>query len=422
MSKIIRYMSFLLVAGAFLACDDSDNDRSSNPQNPSVPQTNPGNQTQTPPNGGNQTQTPPNGGNQTQTPPNGGNQTQNPPDGGKQDQNPPDDGKQDQNPPDDGKQDQNPPDDGKQDQNPPDDGKQDQNPPDDGKQDQNPPDDGKQDQNPPDDGKQDQNPPDDKNGTDPCKDIKCTKGTCLEGVCVTDAMKAIQDGDECDPVTFVDFCDGSKITYCDHGIVIHDTCDEGCAVYEETYFGLKRQRAGCIDGGDCTKLDELRRTCGLESGVSQVLATACQKTTRDTLKWISVSGYYCKGSCDAKGEKCELVESAKECDPYDKSSYKCDRRNIVTCYLNSNLIASKRSTSCDDKCIKLNGVAMCGFACQKEGELANYCINADSMSIEDSGQFICQKTDDGNLYRVWTSEYEVCDDDKGCDHSTGECK
>ena len=253
---------------------------------------------------------------------------------------------------------------------------------------------------------------------DPCAAMNCAQGVCMEGVCVTDAMKRAQEGDICDPETFVEFCNGNTSVYCDHGFVQVAPCSESCVVYEETYFGRVRMQSGCVDSGSCTELNALRRECSIVSGMGQVLATACQKTTRNELKWVSVDGYYCKGACDAQKEKCALLED--ECDPYDLSNYKCDRHRLTTCYLDSNLIAHVRKDYCDDKCVTVNGVAMCGFACTTENARENRCIYADSTEVYDSGDFICTKTDASELYSVWTGEYSACVD--GCDHSSGVCK
>ncbi|MBQ9393910.1 MAG: hypothetical protein IJU23_00100 [Proteobacteria bacterium] len=254
---------------------------------------------------------------------------------------------------------------------------------------------------------------------DPCASVKCTSGTCSEGVCVTAEMKNYHNDQTCDPETFVEFCDGNVAVYCDHGVVMSGACDEKCVVYSETYFGLVRQQAGCVDGGACNTLNELKRTCSVVQGMGQVLTTACQKTTRGTLNWVSVNGYYCAGLCDGNGEKCALTEG--ECDPYDASNYSCERHTLNTCYLDSNLIARKRTDYCDDKCISVNGISMCGFSCDKEGDRSNRCVYADSLSIQDSGEFVCTKTDSGALYSIWNGEYSLCDETKGCNASTGVC-
>ncbi|MBR4986901.1 MAG: hypothetical protein IKY83_14300 [Proteobacteria bacterium] len=254
--------------------------------------------------------------------------------------------------------------------------------------------------------------------SDPCANMSCPQGTCQEGVCVTAAMKAVKEGDICDPETFVEFCNGNMSVYCDHGVVQVAPCSESCVIYEETYFGRVRMQSGCVDGGACTELNALRRECSIVSGMGQVLATACQKTTRGELKWVSVDGYYCKGACDANKEKCALIEN--ECDPYDLNNYKCDRHSLTKCYLDSNLTASVRKDYCDDKCVTVHGVAMCGFACTSENARENRCVYADSTDMYDSGDFICTKTDEGELYSVWTGEYSACLD--GCDHSSGVCK
>ena len=278
----------------------------------------------------------------------------------------------------------------------------------------------------PDDGKGDVTPDDGKDDTssepaganDPCKDVTCQEGVCSEGICVTEAMKQIPDESVCDPETFVSFCDGNRTVYCDRGMVMSGTCEEGCAVYEETYHGRTHRRSGCVDGGVCTELNALRRSCSVVSGVGQVLATACQKTTRGDMKWISVDGYYCQGTCDLKQEKCALVEG--ECDPYDASNFSCDRRTLHACELDSNLQAHAVTRYCEDACIQVQGISMCGYACRDEGARDHQCVTVGTATVMDLGDFICTKSDSGALYSVWTGQYEYCHN--GCNASAKVCR
>ena len=331
--------------------------------------------------------------------------------------NPPADQQQPTDPPADQQQPTDPPADQQQPTDPPADQQQPTDPPADQQQPTDPPADQQQPTDPPADQQQPTDPPAD--SSDPCNDVQCTKGTCSEGVCVTNEMKKIQDDTPCDPETFVEFCDGNRAVYCDRGIVASGTCDEGCAIYEETYFGAVKTQAGCIDGGECSELNELKRSCTMmKEGFGQVMAVACQKTTRNTLRWVSVDGYYCKGLCDGKGEKCALQEN--ECDPYDLSNYSCDHHTLNTCYLDSNLTGNKRTNYCDDKCVTVNKIAMCGYACSNEGEHTHVCMNADSTNIKDSADFYCRKTDSGELYSTWSGTYDLCN--SGCNSSTGKCQ
>ncbi len=252
---------------------------------------------------------------------------------------------------------------------------------------------------------------------DPCKGVSCTSGTCLEGVCVTPEMKNIKEDAICDPETFVEFCDGNRVVYCDQGAVVIGQCDERCVVYEETYFGIVRQQAGCVDGGECTELNAVTRTCSVVQGNGQVLVTACQKTTRNKLQWVSVDGYYCRGLCDGNSEKCALLDG--ECDPLDRSNYSCDRKSLTKCQLDSNLMGMIRNEYCDDKCIQVNGISMCGYACDTEGAQQTKCVNADSEDIRDSGKYVCVKADNNALYSVWNGDYSICF--SSCNEATGSC-
>ena len=260
---------------------------------------------------------------------------------------------------------------------------------------------------------------DDDKPIDPCKGVTCEQGSCQQGICVTDEMKAVNADDPCDVETFVEFCDGNRSVYCDQGFVQIGSCSEGCVVYEETYNGRPKMQSGCIDGGSCKQLDELKRTCGVvDKKYSQVLATACQRTVSNELKYVSVDGYYCKGACDAKGEKCELV--ADECDPYDKSNYSCKGTLLTQCYLDSQLIGVKRTIPCQKECVSVSGFAMCGMPCEKEGDRSRACVYADSTEHQDSGDMVCVTTDAGKLSAVWTRDYTFCEEN--CNTNTGKCE
>ena len=191
---------------------------------------------------------------------------------------------------------------------------------------------------------------------DPCLGVTCSSGACQQGVCVTEAMKKVKEGDECDTETYVEFCDGKQTYYCDQGMIMIGTCDTACVVYEETVNGIVRRQSGCVDGGSCTQLNEIKRSCELISKMPTVFVTACQRTTSNTLQYVSVDGYFCQAACDAKGEQCALTEN--ECDPYDLSAYACDGKTLQKCYKNSNLIAEKREEYCRDSCVSVNGMAM----------------------------------------------------------------
>ena len=257
-----------------------------------------------------------------------------------------------------------------------------------------------------------------------CDSALCAQknGTCNQGVCVTSQMLAIEDGDTCDSQNFEPFCKGKIPVYCDHGMVplSGGECEEGCVVYRETYWGEPKWQSGCIDGGSCRGLNQIKRECVLIDGIPTVMVKACQQTVENGLQWVSVNGYGCQAGCDTTLGKCAQTE--EECDPYDHGNYSCDNQTLRTCYINSSGIAVKRSDYCDDKCVIHGNIPMCGYSCTQEGQREHRCVHADSMSYFDSGDFICKKVDSGELYSIWTKDYVVCATPETCEASTGECQ
>jgi len=254
-----------------------------------------------------------------------------------------------------------------------------------------------------------------------CDGITCSEGTCDEGVCVTSAMKKYKSDDLCDPETFIDFCDGETAVYCDNGIVIvADTpCGKDkCVIYMDTTLSRPRKKATCSEGS-CTDLGKIETSCETIKGYGSVVyATACLKTTRNTMETVNIDGYYCMGSCNSSKTKCELVEG--ECHPYETTPT-CDGQQLITCYMNSNLEAISRKEFCNKACIHVGGKDMCGLeTCQEAGARKNICGYADSTIDKDSLDTICVQADDEKYYQVRTGLYEVCND--SCDRTTGECK
>ena len=244
-------------------------------------------------------------------------------------------------------------------------------------------------------------------------------GGCSQGVCVTPEMRQVEEGDACDLETYVEFCWNEIPYYCDQGGIppLENTCDEGCVVYEETFWGKPHKQAGCIDGGACTVLDEIRTECVNTGGVSVVYAKACQMTAENGLQWVSVDGYVCMGGCDSSHEKCADVDGG--CNLYDESYYGCDHLTLSTCYINSNHKAESREEYCEGGCVVSHGIPMCGFACDTEGAREKRCVHGDSMDYLDSGDFVCKRMDNGELYSVWTTDYDFCLN--SCDARSGEC-
>ena len=255
---------------------------------------------------------------------------------------------------------------------------------------------------------------------DPCKAVRCDEGICDEGVCVTDAMKAVKAETPCDSEIFAEFCVKETTYYCDRGaqIVIIGQCDEACVMYDDTTSSRILRRSGCVDGGSCSEPDAIRTECVDTPQGSQVFVSACQRTTRGTLAWISVDGYVCQGQCNAEHSACALEEN--ECDPY-RYQASCDRNMLSTCFVNSSLKGHIRQEYCDASCTTFHGKAACGMeTCAEPGTRKSLCAPFDSENDYDAIDTICAADDQGTLYQVRTGQHTYCAD--GCDQTRGTCQ
>lgn len=101
---------------------------------------------------------------------------------------------------------------------------------------------------------------------DPCAAVTCTEGTCDRGICVTEAMLALDNTDHCSSSEFVNFCNGDKYVQCvDDTIFIDDCAGDGigkCTVanvignkYEATCTGDPKAIEICKANPDAKTVD-----------------------------------------------------------------------------------------------------------------------------------------------------------------------
>ena len=156
---------------------------------------------------------------------------------------------------------------------------------------------------------------------DPCKDVTCTEGTCDRGVCVTDAMKNVKVGDECDG-SFVDFCLGDSMVFCSQDGVAIESCaeDGGCAMVKETNGGEEHLVSWCNGPSDkCTEDGQKIGYCAdYSSELSYESHYLCVKNTEGKYTATDRSLYseleICSAQCNATKTDCayETCTSTEE--------------------------------------------------------------------------------------------------------------
>lgn len=156
---------------------------------------------------------------------------------------------------------------------------------------------------------------------DPCKDVTCTEGTCDRGVCVTDAMKNVKVGDECDG-SFVDFCLGDSMVFCSQDGVAIESCaeDGGCALVKETIGGEEHLVSWCNGPSDkCTEDGQKIGYCAdYSSELSYESHYLCVKNTEGKYTATDRSLYseleICSAQCNAAKTDCayEVCTSTEE--------------------------------------------------------------------------------------------------------------
>lgn len=147
---------------------------------------------------------------------------------------------------------------------------------------------------------------------DPCAGVECAAGTCERGICVTDEMKALNEGDHCDPASFQSFCNGDKTMECTNdGQIVSDDCAADnigkCTAVES--FG--KRFATCSGNADmlarCADKDTVNLCYGNQDWISKTICT------------VDVAG---NPSIFVNGLAADCTDESKACD-YDGDEAIC---------------------------------------------------------------------------------------------------
>ena len=255
---------------------------------------------------------------------------------------------------------------------------------------------------------------------DPCYTVVCDEGTCEKGVCVTDAMKALKNGDACDEDT-IDFCDGDVAVYCTEAGIIRNDCtgNGGCALINasealsEPYFApYCRGTAGfCKEAGDKISY------CATKSAGTIESYYYCTEAVDGSIIPVDMAdiGIYskCTGGCNADNTQCKTPEKLW-CD-YDE---KCSNSNtVMTCddysIYRDELDIEENTKTCGsgEVCAVVNGSTNCYKTCTEES-FTKTCKKGSAPNFGILTTSGCVKGDDGNLYSInkSTNCYAGCND------------
>ena len=249
---------------------------------------------------------------------------------------------------------------------------------------------------------------------DPCKGVTCTEGTCDRGVCVTDAMKNVKEGEECDG-SFVDFCLGDSMVFCSQDGVAIESCaeDGGCSMVKETIGGEEHLVSWCNGPSDkCTEDGQKIGYCvDYSSELSYESHYLCVKNTEGKYTATDRSLYseleICSAQCNAAKTDCayETCTSTEEA-----TTTVCDFDDE-----GNRVVASK-------SCVKKNdgglgyayeAIQTCGSNC-KDGACVPW-FEDEGKPCKSSEYVDSCKGDDNNVVAYCYSGVvaaENCEDDK----------
>ena len=158
---------------------------------------------------------------------------------------------------------------------------------------------------------------------DPCEDVTCTEGTCSLGVCVTDAMKKLKDGDAW-PTDTQDFCVGDVAYYQDNGKVAVMDCKDGnwgtCVRYQDPEHEDPNTAAPYII--DCSGSETMINNCtaSLNNGIE--ITSMCYPDNsayrrffciKDVTGSLVAAPSYTKSKTDCSGNSCTMTDGKPSC-------------------------------------------------------------------------------------------------------------
>ncbi len=239
---------------------------------------------------------------------------------------------------------------------------------------------------------------------EPCKGVVCTNhGQCDRGICVSENMKKVQEGDECD-AWFQGFCNGNQRVTCEGGKIHFTDCSNsgGCAMSKgkqeycggETYLFPTCRK----DGPQCLSVDK-NGYCAIENNQGQTEAhaygIACWENTDDTLSGNRMGDSYVLCTLGCNQDKTGCLS-------------RCELNDTLHLYNDTIQYCANNA----DICVTLDGEGTCAEPCHQKGLETQQCFN------DNARHRVCSADDNGKLY----FRDMICGCDHGCEGATGQCR
>lgn len=246
-------------------------------------------------------------------------------------------------------------------------------------------------------------------------DTECVNGCNEDGL--TCAPKLVDDqGETCDPNTYLDKCDANGIlSWCGTGNVVKaldcPADDAICDIVDVKYQGETIKYGNCFDTeSECSDVGD-KGECYIDSRGYAVMSEAyCAPSTTNNSKnyLVEIGEYDCNsGKCEEDKSACvpsdvDKIDDLGEVCDVDKRAAKCTGNAYSYCddsYVDYGYDAEVAGVDClaydYDLCTTVGGKAMCYNTCTEENSVENLCYYDENNEGFVIGTSTCLKDDAG---------------------------
>ncbi len=224
---------------------------------------------------------------------------------------------------------------------------------------------------------------------DPCKDVKCSQGTCDRGVCITDEMYAMKKNTPCDPDTFVEFCRYDDIATCtqnDDGTYTTDliTClGRGECAMLDFSDGLLAFCTG-ENTEKCTEEGERFFYCDVDNLGPFEAYYECNLTNEGTFALLESSQWNTFADCDAQGCNANKEHCInRQYEYYCEYQTKCMNGELSICTVLDDGSIDINQVSCENQtCTTIQGIDDCRTQCSEINQEIKECLSDSELGIQ----------------------------------------